>query len=160
MKTVFWLICLTIFSAGCASTDVTPDSIQATAAALDYGDSSSQTLLNKAWRASKKKNYPELLAYTQRCIDLYGDEGRSMNAELTDFEPEPTAAQKWALNDVGTCLFIMAHAYEDMDMYAEATQAYRTLAEDYTFAQSWDPKGWFWRPADGAARKAEKMKNW
>ena len=154
------LVCAALFSTGCASTDVSPESVKATTAALDFGDSSSQTLLDKAWRASKRKKYPELLAYTQRCVDLYGDEGRKMNAELTDFELPATAMQKWALNDVGTCLFIMANAYEELDKYAEATQAYKTLSEDYTFAQSWDPKGWFWRPADGAARKAEKMKNW
>lgn len=160
MKTVISIFCVMVLAAGCASGDITPESVKATGATLDYGDSSSQTLLNKAWRASKKKRYPELFAYTQRCVDLYGEEGRSMNAELTDFEPEPTASQKWALNDVGTCLFIMAHAYEDLKMYADATQAYRALAEDYTYAQAWDPKGWFWRPAEGAARKAEKIKNW
>ncbi len=160
MNRIITLACVALCLAGCASTELSDDTLREVSANLDYGDSSSQTLLNKAWRASKRKRYPELLAYTQRCVELYGEEGRQMNAELSDFEPEPTAAQKWALNDVGTCLFIMAHAYEDLGRYQDATRTYKMLAEDFTYAQSWDPKGWFWRPADGAARKAEKMKNW
>lgn len=160
MRRVCWLMCLAVMLAGCATTDVTDTSINAAVATVDYGDASSQTLVDRAWRASAKKNYPELFAYTRRCVELYGEQGKSMNAELTDFEPPETAAQKWALNDVGTCLFIMASAYEQLEMYPEASQTYRTLAEDYYYAQCWDKKGWFWRPAADAARKAKKFQNW
>ncbi len=160
MRAPVVFLCAAALAGGCATTDVTESTIQATTKTLDYGDFSSQTLVAKAWKASASKNYPELLAYTRRCVELYGEQGKRMNAELTGFEPEITAAEKWALNDVGTCLFIMANAYVDLEMYPEATHAYRTLADDYRFAQCWDPKGWFWRPADGAARKADKYKNW
>jgi len=79
-----------------------------------------------------------------------------MNAELTDFEPVETAAKKWALNDVGTSLWMMANAYADLKMYPEAVKAYRTLANDYTYSQCWDPKGWYWHPAEGASHKAKE----
>jgi len=160
MKPSFLLICAAALFAGCATTDISDTGIQATAATLDYGDSSSQTLVNKAWKAAEKKKDSELFAYTQRCVELYGEQGKQMNAELSGFEPAASAAEKWALNDVGTCPFIMATAYEQLKMYPEATQAYRTLADDFQYSQCWDPKGWFWRPADGAARKAQKYRNW
>ncbi len=160
LKTLFLSLAAGALLAGCATTEITDENIRAAAQSLDFGDSSSATLVQKAWKASAGKDYPELFAYTQRCVELYGEEGKRMNAALTEFEPPQRAAQLWALNDVGTCLFIMAHAYEDLDMYPEATKTYKALAEDYSFSQCWDEKGWFWHPAADAARKAEKYKNW
>ena len=162
MKNRLLILAVLVFIGGCATTKtgITDESIQAAANTVDFGDSSSVTLAGKAWKASAGKDYPELFAYTRRCVELYGEQGKSMNAALTGFEPEPTAAKQWALNDVGTCLFIMGKAYEELEMYSEASATYRTLAEDFTYSQCWDPKGWFWHPADGAARKAEKFKNW
>lgn len=79
-----------------------------------------------------------------------------MNAELTTFAPIERVNRYWALNDAGTCTYIMATVYERRRMYPEAAQAFRSLAQDYRFAQCWDPKGWYWHPADGAAAKAKK----
>ena len=81
-----------------------------------------------------------------------------MNAELTGFEPISIAAQLWALNDVCSCLFIMANAYEELKMYPEAAATYTTLANDYTYTQCRDPKGWFWHPACGAEAKVKQYK--
>ena len=135
----------------------TMKSDQATDETPDFGDFSSETLTVKAWKALAARDYPKLFAYTQKCVELYGEEGKKMNAELTDFEPPETAAKKWALNDVGTSLFIMAKAYEELKMYPDAVKAYRTLANDYRYAQCWDPKGWYWHPAAGADLKAKEL---
>ncbi len=160
MRVGIWVVIFTVFIGGCASTDVTPARIEQVARTVDYGDSNAQTLLNKAWRALKKKDFPAALAFTQRCFEFYGEEGKAMNAELSTYEPEVTASSKWALNDVGTCMFIMGEAYIQLEMYSEASRTYKILAEDYTYAQSWDPKGWFWKPAADAALKARKYRNW
>ncbi len=156
MKNYFLILALAVFIIGCTTAKVTDENIQATAKTLDYGDSTSTTLASKAWEASANKSYPELFAYTQRCVELYGEQGKIMNSEMTRFEPAETAAEKWALNDVGTCLFIMAHAYEDLEMYPQAVEAYKALAKDYKYSQCWDPKGWYWHPADGAEAKVKK----
>jgi len=160
MRTAILILTVSVFAVSCATVEVTDENIQATADTLDFGDSTSATLMAKAWKASEKKNYPELFAYTQRCVRLYGEEGKRMNAALTDFEPANTAAEQWALNDVGTCLYIMANAYVELEMYQEAAAAYRSLATDYKYSQCWDPKGWFWRPAATAELNAKKYKNW
>ncbi|MFK8014080.1 MAG: beta-glucanase precursor [Gammaproteobacteria bacterium] len=160
MKRIGLLLTLALFASGCTTTTVTEQDIRAVAQSLDYGDSTSATLVNKAWTAAKGKDYPELFAYTNRCVELYGDEGRKMNAALTGFEPEPTAAKLWALNDVGTCLYIMAKAYVELEKYPQAVAAYDRLANDFNYAQCWDPKGWFWRPSDGAKLNADRYRNW
>ena len=137
--------------------NISEEKIQATASTLDFGNFTSETLATRAWQAAENNDYLELFAYTQKCVELYGEEGKKMNAELTDFEPAETASKKWARNDAGTCLYIMAQAYEKLKMYPEAIQAYRTLASDYKYAQCWDPKGWYWHPAAGANLKADNL---
>jgi hypothetical protein len=150
---------LCLLAAGCGATAVTERDIEAATATVDFGDYSSSTLTAGAWQARAEKDYPKLFAYTRECVELYGEEGKRMNAAMTDYEPFESAAEKWALNDVGTCLFIMAEAYVDLKMYPDAVKAYRTLAEDYTYAQCWDPRGWYWRPAQNADLKADKYEH-
>ncbi len=141
-------------AAGCGANQITEAEIRAARDNADLGDASSRTLASKAWQASSDEDYPALFAYARECVQRYGRQGKAMNASMTDFAPPATAAAKWALNDVGTCLFIMAHAYADVGMYREASRSFRSLADGYSFAQCWDPKGWFWRPAEGARAKA------
>jgi len=59
----------------------------------------------------------------------------------------------WALNDVGTGLFILGEAYNAAGMKEEAKKAYQRVISDYFYAQCWDPQGWFWKPADAAQQK-------
>ena len=156
MRKAFLIFIIAVFIGGCAAAKITNENVQSTAKSLDFGDFRSETLTAKAWKAFKAKDYPELFAYVDKNVELYGEEGRRINAELTDFEPVETASKKWALNDVGTSLWMKANAYADMKMYPEATQTYRILAKDYKYAQCWDPKGWYWHPATGASQKAKE----
>lgn len=155
MRKLLPLLAIAMLATGCSTARLTDEDIRAAAESLDYGDSTSATLVNKAWRAADRKKYPAVFALTQRCVALYGEEGKRMNDEMTDFEPEATASEKWALNDVGTCLYIMATAYADLEMYRESADAWRRLADDYPYTQCWDPGGWYWRPAENAAFNAE-----
>jgi hypothetical protein len=159
MRQILSLLLITVFLISCSTAKkVTQQDIQTSAETLDYGDLTSQTLTTKAWDALDDKNYPAVFAYTQKCVELYGDEGKQMNDGLEYFASPEDAAQLWALNDVGTSLYIMATAYEELEMYPQAREAYKKLANDYAFAQTWDPKGWYWKPATGAASKAEQLK--
>ena len=158
MKKLFLIPVVLVFLIGCSTAKVTENEIKAAADRIDYGDFKSETLTSKAWKAFNDKNYPELFAYVDKNIELYGEEGARMNAELTGFEPIGTAATKWALNDVGTSLWMKANAYVEMKMYPKATEVYELMARDYKYAQCWDPKGWFWHPAEGASLKAKEYK--
>jgi len=145
MKRFLWLVVLGVML-------LAPAAVRAE---YDFGDNRSVTLTTKAWDALNKGDVEAVLAYTNKCLELYGEEAKKMQATLTDY---PTGSNQeifnyWALNDVGTCLFIQGQAYQKANMNEEAKAAYRKAVDDYKFAQAWDPKGWFWKPAEAAKEK-------
>ena len=156
MRSTLLTVVVLIFGVGCSKAPITDDQVQVAAKTLDFGDYQSTTLVARSWESLEDEDYPAVLAYTSKCIELYGEEGKKMNAELTMFAPIERVNRYWALNDAGTCMYIMATTYEKRKMYPEAAQAFRSLADDFTYSQCWDPKGWYWHPASGATAKAEK----
>lgn len=116
----------------------------------DYGDMTSQTLTTNAWQALDVKDYDAVYAYTGKCIDLYKGKALVMQASMTDFAPKGTEFDYWALNDVGTCYFIKGKALKEQDKVSEAKEVLNIVIKDFYYAQCWDPKGWFWKPAQGA----------
>lgn len=125
------------------------------AKALDYGDYKSVTLQVKSWDALGEGRYEDAVKYTEKCTELYAGEARQMQGSLSAKAPKEHAHDYWALNDVGTCYFIRGEALMKLKKDDEALAAYKTLVSDFYYAQSWDPKGWFWAPADAAAQKIE-----
>lgn len=128
--------------------------------AYDFGDNRSATLATKAWDALNKGDIEAVLAFTNKCIQLYSEQAKSMQATLTDYvkgEAEGGSNQEvfnlWALNDVATCLFIQGEAYRRAKMDDEAKEAFQTIIDKYSFGQAWDPKGWFWKPAEAAKER-------
>ena len=134
-------------------------SVSARAQQLDFGDHSSATITTKAWGALNEKNYDNAIGYAKKCIEMYEKQAVEMQKGLS----APVAGEKeavsklWALNDVGTCLFIMGQALEKQDKGKDALAAYRQLVEKVPFAQCWDTKGWFWKPADAAKGRIKAL---
>ena len=124
------------------------------ATALDFGDYKSSTLTAKAWGALNDKNYKEVIVYADKCIELYADKARDMQATLEDYpsgSTEEIHTNYWALNDVATSLFIKGKALLELGREDEAKDAFKTLVEEFTYGQCWDPNGpWFWAPATAA----------
>ena len=141
----------------CASTQPQVD-IDATAATLDFGDYRSVTLMTKAWEAQNAKRYPQAVAFTREIVTRYAAEARRMNRASKGFEVGDAAHELWALNDVGTALFVMGEAYEKLGLLGEAAAAFDRLGAEFNYAQCWDPKGWFWRPAEGAKDRARELR--
>ena len=123
----------------------------------DFGDHSSATLTRKAWEALAAGNGGDVLAYTGKCRELYEAEARKQQASLTTFASAEKAHDFWALNDVGTCLFIEGQLHEKQRRRTEAIAAYRRLADTLGFCQCWDTKGWFWKPAEAAAGRIKEL---
>ena len=125
------------------------------AQAYEYGDMKSSTLIGKAWQALAKNDLEAVLAYTGKCIELYGAKAEEMQKSLSVY-PQGTDSEifaYWALNDVATGLFIQGEAYSSAKMIDEAVAAYNKLGENYSYGQCYDPHGWFWKPADAAKEK-------
>jgi tetratricopeptide (TPR) repeat protein len=132
-------------------------SAQESAPQLDFGDFSSATLTGKAWKASEAKNYKETLAYAEKCVEMYMGEAVKQQGNLEAPAPKESASEHWALNDVGTCLFIIGQTYENMGEKAKALEAYQKLATQLPFSQCWDTKGWFWGPGEAAKKKVSEL---
>ena len=123
--------------------------------AYEFGDFRSATLVSKAWAGLSSGDIEAVLAYTNKCIELYGEQARAMQKDLKDYvtgEPKDVHA-KWALNDVATSLYIQGEAYRKASMKDEAKEAYQSIVDNYSFGQTWDLKGWFWKPAEAAKEK-------
>ncbi|MBF0121991.1 MAG: tetratricopeptide repeat protein [Candidatus Omnitrophica bacterium] len=126
---------------------------------LDFGDMSSSSIVQKAWAASAKKDLESVKAYVAKNMDLYGQRAKEMQATLKEFPWESTEKihSYWALNDVGTSLFILGQTYRAAGMKAEAISTFNQLTKDYGFSQCWDPQGWFWKPAEAAQQQIVEL---
>jgi tetratricopeptide (TPR) repeat protein len=126
---------------------------------LDFGDYKSTTLATKAWDALNKQDLESVDAYVNKCLELYSDEATEMQKSLNEYpwESKEKIFSYWALNDVGTCLFIRGEAYKNAGNKAEAAKAFKELVDKYSYAQCWDPQGWFWKPAEAAQQKLDEL---
>ncbi len=126
----------------------------------DFGDYKSETLAAKAWEALKADNLNDVLTYTGKCLELYEAKAKEMQASLKEYpwESKEKIFSYWALNDVGTCLFIKGEALKKAAKTAEAKEAYQRVVSEFSFAQCWDPQGWFWKPSEGAQRVLDELK--
>lgn len=123
--------------------------------AYNFGDYRSETLTTNAWGALKEGNLEAVLAYTNKCIELYAGQAKKMQSSL---EAYPQGANDkifsyWALNDVATSLFIQGEAYRKAEKLDEAKAAYKRVVDEFTYGQAWDTQGWFWKPAEAAKEK-------
>ena len=128
---------------------------------LDFGDYKSSTLATKAWEALNKQDLEGVDAYVNKCLELYSDKAKEMQQSLNEYpwESKEKIFSYWALNDVGTCLFIKGEAYKNAGKAAEAKKAYKKLIDEFSFAQCWDPQGWFWKPKEAAEQKLDQLKS-
>jgi hypothetical protein len=129
--------------------------------AYNYGDYRSVTLVTKAWKALEENDLAGVLAYTNKCMELYANQAKKMQESLTAY---PTGTNDeihayWALNDVATGVFIQGEAYRKANMNAEAKAAYKKLIDEYSYGQCWDTKGWFWKPAEAAKEKLAMLES-
>jgi len=124
-----------------------------TAGEYDFGDFTSETLTTKAWKAFEAGDYAAAEAYATKCISLYENQAVQQAKSLTDFAPKGKEFNYWALNDVATCSFMMGKIHLVNGRVKEAQEAFHTVIDRFPFAQSWDPKGWFWKVAEAASDK-------
>ena len=130
-------------------------------AAYNFGDFRSETLTTKAWEALNQGDLEAVLAYTNKCLELYSDQAKKMQASLSDYAAGENSKifSYWALNDIATSLFIQGEAYRKAKMTDEATAAYNKVIKEYSYGQAWDPKGWFWKPAEASKEKLAMLES-
>ncbi len=142
------------------ATPPAPPAAPATPAAptLDFGNFSSETLTSKAWAAFSANNYTEAKAYAQKCIEMYQGQAVEMQKALTaPATVKEEVFKSWALNDVGVAYYLLGQSLEKEAKGKEAIVPYKFLAENLAFAQCYDTKGWFWKPADVAKERIKAL---
>jgi tetratricopeptide (TPR) repeat protein len=144
-----------------AAKPAAPAAPAAAAKAYDFGDFRSSTLVSKAWGALGSKDIEAVLAYTNKCVELYGAKAKEMQASLKDYVTgsNDDVFKNWALNDVATAYYIQGEAYRQANMKDEAKDAFSKVVNDYTFGQCWDTKGWFWKPSEAAKEKLAMLES-
>jgi hypothetical protein len=119
---------------------------------------SSSALTSEAWVSLEQKNYAAARQSIARCQNLYGAEAENMQKSLSALPNKENAHRYWALNDVGTCLFILGKVAEAQGLKKEAWTAYQKVVNSYGYAQCWDKGGWFWQPAVAAKERLAALK--
>ena len=123
----------------------------------DFSDESSSALIMKAWKALNKKDQNATLAYTSRCIELYEARAKEEQASLTDFALSGSEEGYQHLNDVAACYFIQGEFFKYNKEWEKAKAAYKKVVDEFSFAQYWDPRGWWWKPAEISQGEIEKI---
>jgi len=118
-------------------------------------------LTNAAWKAFNDEDWEAAARKAGECIEEFRGQAILAQEELEQkgepLPPEGRVSEQVAekihsrglLNDVATCYFIRGKAYQAMGRNAEAREAYENAAK-FTYARTWDPKGWFWSPSNAA----------
>ena len=129
----------------------------------------SERLLEDAWTALAKGDFARAKASAQTCVADFHGAAELQQAELErDHSPTPPIGaprgeekeivlQRGLLNDVATCLYVEGQAAEGLGQATDAKATY-TATLRYSFARTWDPKGWFWSPTEAAAGRLQSMK--
>lgn len=135
---------------------IAQEAVVATETTYNFGDFRSSTLVTKAWGALNARDMKAVLAYTDKCLELYTENARTMQAELSDY---PAGDQQkifsyWALNDIATALYIQGEAYRQAGKNEEAKKAFGRIVAEFSYGQTYDPASKaFWKPADAAKEK-------
>ena len=126
---------------------------------IEFGDYKSSTLTGKAWDALKQGRVMVAEVYANKCIELYSEKAGEQQISLRAYPSEGLEWEYWALNDVGTCLFVKGQALAKQGKQAESARAFQDILGSYGYAQCWDNSGgWFWKVADAARKLLYKNK--
>ena len=150
------IILMMLALVACMSTALAEEPV---ADGLDYGDYSSVTLMVKGWEALGEGKYKDAVKLTEKCVELYEEKAQEMQASLSAKPSADVVNDYWALNDVGTCYFVMGEALVKLGRKSEALVAYKEVRDDLYYAQAWDPKGWHWSPSDAAYPKVQMLES-
>lgn len=126
-------------------------------------------LTNAAWDAFRNQKYEDAIAAADRCANRFKSDADQTQADLEKKKAKPLPKGKvneeqrkaifdqGVINDVATCYWIKGRSAQLLHRNEEAKQAYNAVLK-YSYARTWDPKGWFWSPAEDASDRLQDLK--
>ncbi len=132
-----------------ATVNVIEDSTNSDTLGIEsYQGLSSEELVRLAWEASSKNDLSKVDELVAQCLELYGNEAKLLHDQLKDFPVRGEEKNYQALNDVATCLFVRGEILMNQGKKEEAIEQFQDILDHYKWAQSWDPRGWYWSVAE------------
>ena len=124
---------------------------EASAAVAPAAESAPQAslsdLVTSARKAKDKGDFEKVYALVAEAMERFGDKARAEQKGLKEFPPSEQMGNYEALNNVAQCQFIKAEALKSQGKKDEAISAFKVIVSDFSFAQAWDPRGWYYKLA-------------
>ena len=136
-------------------------------------------ITSQAFDTLKAEQYEGAIRKADECIRLFRHDADDMQNQLrtnnaaippvgkvTDQGESEKILNRGPLNDVASCYFIQGEANAKLAAKADSAQKGQYLAKAraayeaaarYTYARTWDTRGWFWSPAKTANQRLEDM---
>lgn len=108
----------------------------------------SQECVSAVREAAVKNDLAKIDEVLKPCMDSYEKVAQEQEASLNAFPVRGQEDQFQILNDMATAFFTKAEALMNSGKTEEAIALFQKVKDDYKWAQSWDPRGWFWSVAE------------
>ncbi len=126
-----------------------------------------EELTTKAWEAYRAKEYEKAIKFADECINEFKGAAKRKQTQLeqegsetpngtVSEEDKAVIFSRGLLNDVATCMYVKGRSLEALGKISSAKTAYEVVSQ-FTHARTWDPKGWFWSPAESALDRIANM---
>ena len=111
---------------------------------VDKQVKTSSQYVSEAWALNAQGKLQELDNLVSEVLAIYQAEAKLLQRPLNAFPSTAQQPEYLILNDVGTILFVQAEALMNYGKTEKAIAAFQSLIEEYPWAKSWDPRGWYW----------------
>ncbi|HEY6768751.1 MAG TPA: hypothetical protein VI386_28675 [Candidatus Sulfotelmatobacter sp.] len=126
--------------------------------------------LGPAWDDFNAGRYREAIKSADICIDDYAITASKMETDLeakqapippkgaVSPEQKNEVLSRGPLNDAAACYFIRGRSSQSLKRNKDAIVAYAAGCK-LQYARVWDPKGWFWAPAEEMCARLEVLRS-
>lgn len=117
----------------------------------------SSDYVKSGWAALGKRDFEKTHEITDKCISEFSAEADTIAKTLTSFPSKGKEENFKIMDDIATCYFIKGEAFMRDEKKEEAKKIFRKVVEKYPYAQSFDPRGWFWSIKEKAEITLKKL---
>lgn len=114
-------------------------------------------LLFLARKAKDEGSFDACYAAVAEAMERFGAEALREQKGLKEFPPPEQTDSYKTLNNIAQCQFIKAEALKKERKIKDAIAAFGVIVSDYSFAQAWDPRGWYYKLAEVAREGIDRM---
>ena len=124
---------------------------------LARDEPSLKELVSLSRKAKDKNEFKKVYGYVEAAFARWGDEAKKEQASLTSFPGTKQIEQYEILNNVAQCQFIKGEALKKEGRIDDAIAAFSVIVTDFSYAQAFDPRGWYYKLAETAAEAIDRM---